>query len=83
MQDSQLIWKLLARDYPDDHVVIYLYSCGNVRSPITAMNRVMDDIERIFCPPMSETYLKKIVKGFLDYKKKQYINGEIKIKPIY
>jgi len=81
--DSQLIWKYLSRVYPDDHQVIYLYACGNVRSPSIAVERVIDSVQSIFCPPMKEHLLKIVIKAFLEYKKKQHINGEIKIKPIY
>ncbi len=83
MQESEIIWKFLSRMYPDDHTAIYLYACGNVRSPSTAMKQIIDNTRKIFCPPLSEAYLSSVVKGFLDMKKKQYINGEIKIKPIY
>ena len=83
MQDSIFIWNFLTREYPDNHPVIYLYSCGTVRSPITAITKVMDTAEQVFSPPISKEYLLTVVKGFLDMKKKQYLKGEISVKPIY
>jgi len=81
--DSQLIWKYLSHVYLDDHQVIYLYACGNVRSPKIAVEKAMESVLPIFCPPMKEQLLKVVIKAFLEYKKKQYTNGKIKIKPIY
>lgn len=83
MSDSELIWKYLSRVYPDDHQVVYMYACGNVRSPSIAVETAMESVEQVFCPPMNEHILNTVIKAFLEYKKKQYINGEIKIKPIY
>lgn len=82
MEDSTIIWKFLTREYPDDHQVIYLYVCGNVRSPRTALEKVMNLMKKIFSG-ISEQYVRSVVKGFLDLKKKQYIRGEIKVKSIY
>ena len=39
MTDSAMIWKFLSREFPDDHPVIYMYVCGNVRSPKTAIDK--------------------------------------------
>ncbi len=83
MEESELIWKFLSREYPDNHQVIYLYCCGNVRSPNTALEKVMVLSKKIFSPSIPEIYLKTVVKAFLDYKRKQYSKGEIIIKPIY
>lgn len=83
MTDSEMIWKYLTRAYPDDHQVIYYYACGNKQSPAMAIQRVMEGTKQIFCPPITEIFLRTVVKGFLDYKEKQYKRGEIKIKPIY
>ena len=82
MTESTLISKFLNREYPDDHQVIYLYCCGNVRSPKTAVNRVFSLVNEIFSPIPKEI-LEKNVLSFLDMKKNQYRCGEIKIKPIY
>ena len=53
MSDSEIIWKFLIREYKDDHVVIYLYCCGNVRSPKTAIDRVFEFTKQIFCPAIT------------------------------
>jgi hypothetical protein len=83
MTDSSIIWKFLSREFPDDHVVIYLYVCGNVRSPQNAMDKAMLITEKIFCPPLDVIFVKTVLKGFLDMKKEQYKKALIKVKPIY
>lgn len=83
MTDSIIIWKFLNSEFPDDHQAIYLYVCGNVRSPQTAIDQIMRITRKVFCPAISEEYVKMVVKGFLDRKKRSYINGEIKVKPLY
>lgn len=81
--DSTIIWNFLQKEFKDDHPVIYLYACGNVRSPQTAMDKVIKLVIPIFSPPMTEYFVKTIIKGFLDMKREQYKRGEIKIKPLY
>lgn len=81
--DSTIIWNFLKKELPDDHPVVYLYVCGNVRSPITAMDKIMKIALPIFSPPMNEHFVKTITKSFLDMKKELYKKGEIKVKPIY
>lgn len=83
MEDSKIILNYLEKNYPNDHVAIYLYSCGNVRSPITAINKIMNNDKAVFCAPFTEGYFMTIVKMFLEGKKQQYLRGEIKITPIY
>lgn len=83
MEDSMIIWKFLTREYPNNHQVIYLYVCGNTRSPVTAVEQVMKITRKIFGPALNDHYIQTVVKGYLDYKKKQYRNGEIPVKPIY
>ena len=83
MTDSELIWKFLSREYPDDHVAVYLYVCGHTRSPNTAMEKVIPLVITIFSPPLSENFVKTVVKAFFDNKKRQYLKGEIKVKSIY
>lgn len=83
MTDSELIWKFLTREYSDDHPVIYLYSCGNVRSPKIAIEKVLSLTKNIFVPGIKESTLSTIIKSFLDFKKKQYSLGLISIKRLY
>jgi hypothetical protein len=83
MSDSEIIWKFLDREYLDDNPVIYLYCCGNVRSPKTAIDKVSRFTEKIFYPAMTEQLIKTVIIAFLENKKKLYIKGLIKIKPIY
>ena len=83
MSDSEIIWKFLDREYLDDNPVIYLYCCGNVRSPKTAIDKVCRFTEKIFYPAMTEQLIKTVIIAFFENKKKLYIKGLIKIKPIY
>jgi Sec-independent protein secretion pathway component TatC len=83
MSDSEIIWKFLEREFPNEHPAIYLYCCGNVKSPFTAIEKLMTISLLIFYPIMAEQYIKTVVKGFLENKKKLYLKGLIKVKPLY
>ena len=83
MQDSTIIWNFLTREYSDEHPVIYLYACGQVRSKTTAIQKVMELVKPIFYPAMDEVLLKTVVTAFFEFKRKQYMKGEIKVKPLY
>jgi hypothetical protein len=83
MSDSEIIWKYLDREYPNDHLVIYLYVCGNVRSNKKALTSVCDSIKTIFSPPINESIIKSTVTGFLENKLKLYEKGEIQVKSLY
>jgi hypothetical protein len=83
MSDSNIIWKFLQRQFPDDHPVIYIYVCGQKRSEITAIDKMMSLSKQIFCPTISENFVNTIVKSYLDRKKNDYKLGKIKVKSIY
>lgn len=83
MSDSEIIWKFLERGFLDEHPAIYLYCCGNVRSPKTAIDKINDLTKPIFYPAMSEHLIKAVIKGFLENKKKLYFKGLIQVKPLY
>jgi hypothetical protein len=83
MSDSRIIWKFLSREFTDDSPVIYLYVCGNTRSPVTAVDNAMKILTPIFCPVLSENFVKSVLIGFLDRKKEDYKKGLIKVKPLY
>lgn len=83
MTDSELIWKFLEKNIKNDHPAVYLYACGNLRSPITAVNKVLAEVESVFCPPYKHQFVTVVIKGFLDNKKKLYSKGLIKVKPLY
>lgn len=83
MSDSEIIWKYLDREYPNEHLVVYLYVCGNVRSNKRAFTTVVDAINVIFYPAMNDAIIKATVEGFLENKRKRYQKGEIKVKSIY
>lgn len=83
MSDSILVWNFLTREFTDDHPVIYLHCCGSVRSSANAMDKALVITEQIFCPPLELSFVKTIIKSFLEMKKKQYLRAEITIKSIY
>ncbi len=83
MSDSELIWKFLVREYTDSHPVIYLYVSNHPRSSNDAINKVIELTKTIFWPVYPETLIKPVVKRYLDYKKEQYMRGEISVKSIY
>jgi len=83
MEGSSIMWKFLTREYPDSHQVIYLYVCGNVRTPKTGVEQIMKPTKKIFNPMLNDELIKTIIIGFLEYKKRQYLKGEITVKPIY
>lgn len=81
--DSTIIWNFLQKEFKDDHPVIYLYCCGNLKSPQTAIDKAIKTTMPIFSPPMNVVLIKSVINGFLDMKKNQYKKGEIKVKPLY
>lgn len=83
MTDSELIWKFLVREYTDEHPVIYLYVSNHPRSSQNAIDKVVSFTKEIFWPVYPDTLIKPVVKRYLDYKKEQYMRGEISVKPIY
>ena len=83
MIDAKLILKFLMYEYPDDHLVVYLYVCGNVRSPKIAIKQAMSTLQQIFSPPMDKEFVEKVLLEYLNHKKTQYRRGLIKVQPIY
>jgi hypothetical protein len=83
MTDSIIIWNFLTKEYQNDSPVVFLYVCGNVRSPKTAIDRATDLVTQIFHPTIPEYIIRATIKGFFEMKKKQYMRGEFKPKPIY
>ena len=81
--NKYLIIKFLSRTFKDDHLAVYLYSIGKSRTQTTAINHVIKNINYVFSSTYPEHYLIIIVKEYLEFKKHQYQNGEIKLKPLY
>ena len=81
--DKELILKFLNREYKDEHPSLYLYICGQFRSQDTAIFNILKYTRFIFYPCFNDDYLIEIITEFLKYKKEQYKNGEIRIKPLY
>ena len=83
MTDSTIIWKFLAREYPDSHQAVYLYVCGTVRSPKTGIEQIMKFTKKVFNPALNDHFIRTVVISYLDDKRNQYLKGEITVKPIY
>lgn len=83
MTDTTIIWKFLILSIPDDHLAIYSYIVGRHRSANDAINKILLLTEKIFSPPIELSIIKSAIKQYLEYKKKQHKNGEIKIHSIY
>jgi hypothetical protein len=66
-----------------DCVSIYLYCSSNSKNNKIVIDKIMENVKQVFSPPFEISYLKSIANMFLENKKKQYINNEIKIKSIY
>jgi DNA-dependent RNA polymerase auxiliary subunit epsilon len=83
MSDEIILYKFLKYELTDDHPAVYLYCVGQKKSKTTAINNSVKIVSDLFCPPYTIEFIKKIVINFLEYKKMEYLNGEIEITPIY
>jgi hypothetical protein len=87
MQDSEIIWKFLSKEYKEDHPVIFIYcrghETGQLKSKENAIVKVTKLCQAIFGDSMSESLVKTVVLGYLDHMKKEYKFGRIKIKSLY
>lgn len=81
--DKELILKFLNREYKDEHPSLYLYICGQHRSQQTAIFNILKYTRFIFYPCFTDNFLIEIINEYLIFKKEQYKNGEIKVKPLY
>lgn len=83
MSDERILYKFLNLELADDHPALYLFCVGKEKSKKTATKKVVDVVVEIFCPPYTVEFIKKTVTNFLEYKKLEYKEGNIKITPIY
>jgi hypothetical protein len=83
MNDRYLILKFLIRNIKDDHLAVYIYSCGHERSKTTAINIVYKLINKIFSNIFNNNLIIETIKEYLEFKRHQYKTGEIMIKPKY
>lgn len=81
--DRELIIKSLNREFKDDHPSVYLYVYGHARTKKTAIFNLIKYARVIFYGCFDDDYLKPHIVEFLEYKKEQYDNGEIKVKTFY
>lgn len=81
--DKELILKFLNREYKNEHPSLYLYICGQYRSQQTAIFNILKYTRFIFYPCFTDNFLIEIISEYLIFKKEQYKNGEIKVKPLY
>ena len=83
MSEEEFIWDFLNKSFPNDHPIIYLYTCGSSRSSDNATNKALKLCCDVFDPVYSIEYLKEIITIYLDFKKSQFFKGKIQIKSIY
>lgn len=83
MSDEEIIFDILNIIIKDDDPIIYLYTHGSYRSSDNAINKALNIASDIFNPAYGDDLLKKIIIIFLNHKKKLFINGKLKPKPIY
>ena len=82
--NRELIIKCLNREYKDSNPALYLYICGQNRARETAIGNILKYTNVVFygCS-FRQDFVINCIKEFLDYKRHQYINDEIKIKTLY
>lgn len=83
MTDSEIIWKYLSFEILDSHLCVYLYVCGNVRSPKIAIDKIVSLVKPIFSQAIHEDVILSTINDYLENKKRQYLAGEIKVVSIY
>jgi hypothetical protein len=83
MTDSELILNFLNREYKNDHIIIYLYVCGNKRSIQYSKDQIFKSLNGILFPAISETCVKNTIEIFLNEKKQLFNKGEFKFNPFY
>ena len=83
MTKSEIIRKFLIREYPDNHLLIYLYCCGNIRTPNIVLKAAESLTSEIFQPMIQESVIKITIKEFFEDKKRKYKNGLITLKACY
>lgn len=83
MSDSQLIWKILEKEYPNEHLVIYLYVCGSIKNKKTAVKTAIELIELFCSKTINTSIIKATVEGFFNIKVRLYKSGKITVKTAY
>lgn len=87
MTETMLIFKYLDYCYPDEHQAVFMYvtgtSTGHKERCDRVASKLFDESKSIFCPSFTEKELTKTIKEYLEGKRKEYLMGAIKVKPIY
>lgn len=83
MSDSEIIWKFLNKEYPNDHLIIYLFVCGSHQNKKNATQTAIKLIKLIFSDTINDAMVKTTVDGFFNLKHNLYKNGKIKVKTVY
>ena len=84
MNDEELIWNFLTKEFPDNHPIVFIYASGyQTRSKETALTKAMKTLVPIFCPPYEETFIKTVLKAYLDHKHELYRKCKINLTPLY
>lgn len=83
MTDTTIIWRYLNRVIMDDHPSIYIYCTSYaIRSRETAFNNIMRLTKNVFTP-LPDSLIISTIKQFLEFKRKAYLKGEVRVKPLY
>ena len=83
MTQTEIIWKILTNEYSDDHSLVYLYCCGNIRTPKTALDRSEAFLLEVFSSMTHIDIIKATIKEFFETKKQKYKNGLITLNSTY
>jgi len=87
MNDSNIIWKILVRQFNNDHPIISLYLStsehGQFKSKKGCIDKMMRFISEIVSPFIEDHISREMVIYFLEIKRKEYNKGLFKIKSIY
>jgi hypothetical protein len=87
MNDSNIIWKILVRQFNNDHPIISIYLStsehGQFKSKKGCIDKMVGFISEIVSPFIEDHIVRAMVIHFLDTKRNEYNKGLFKIKSIY
>lgn len=83
MNDTTIIWKYLLRTVDNEHPTVYVFCTSYaLRSRDTALNKLLNEIYIVF-KPLPESLIKNVAVQFLEWKRKEYMKGNVKVKSLY
>ena len=83
MSDTILIGKYLVREYPNDHLALFQYAMGGVRSKAGVIEQILQYVKPVFAPVINNNDIRIAITVFLEDKKARYSRGEIQLKWFY